>query len=79
MKKSLICDISNLRRCINVPASALNAFIGDSFMDNLIAGESRIENGNGFIFRTGEENRDVDMVPLNFVYFGGMVVGCINV
>jgi hypothetical protein len=48
-------------------------------MDNLIAGESRIENGNGFIFRTGEENRDIDMVPLNFVYFGGMVVGCVNV
>ena len=79
MNKSLVGNISNLRRRINIPASTLNTFIRNSFMDNLIPWESRIQNRNSFILRTCKKNRNIYLIPLNFVDFGGMVVGSVYI
>ena len=79
MKETFVCNIGDLRWRVDVPASTLNTLIRDGFMDNFIPWESGVKNRDCFIFRTCKENWDVDLIPLNLVNFGGMVVGGVNV
>ena len=79
VKISLVCYVSDLGWSVNVPTGAFNCFVCCCFVDNSVAWESRVQDGNCLIFGAGEHDGDIRSVPFDFVDLSSMMVCCENI
>lgn len=79
VKISFVCHVSNLGGSVYVPTGTLNVFVRHCFVNDFITWESGVQNRDGLVFWASKENRDIRLIPLNFVDFSGVMVSGVDV